>query len=413
MATFKAVVRTSKEKDSKKRKILISVVHNRKTRYIPTGFNIIPDLFDNITGTPKEKYENARYLRLELQRIINNYEEFIINKIGNRVINMDCTQLVKELESINTKKHDFFSFAEKIMNDFKKNGQLRTYQIYFDAVKKLKEFSKKDHLEFTDINFGYLTTFENHLKQEGLSINTIGLHLREIRSIFNKAIDFEIIEQNIYPFRRFEIKETSTLKRNVSIETIQKIKNAKFDNPNWNIAKDVFMLMFYLIGINIKDLFYLEKNSIESDRLYYIRYKTTKNYSILLGPEAKELIEKYKGENKLFWFFDQYPKYTYMNAFLNYNLSKICKKLEIPEITTYYARHSWATIAYKLGATKYEISLALGHGAKTVTDVYIDYNSDIVDKLNHKVITAIRGESHLLPSPISQLHLSVMGYQGN
>lgn len=145
------------------------------------------------------------------------------------------------------------------------------------------------------------------------------------------------------------------------------------------------MLIFYLIGINTKDLFSLTSKNAVNGRIEYRRAKTGRWYSIKLEPEAMVLIERYKGKNYLLSVLDEYGNYKDFQHRMNDNLSEIGPTVRkglggkkyreplFPELTTYWARHSWATIAHKIGISKDVISMALGHsfGCKT-TDIYID-----------------------------------------
>lgn len=161
------------------------------------------------------------------------------------------------------------------------------------------------------------------------------------------------------------------------------------------------MLMFYLIGINGIDLFHLK--GITDGRIEYKREKTGKLYSIKVEPEAMEIINRYKGKEYLLNILEDnnYNYRKYMTA-MNRGLQKLGdferkglggKKIRdvlFPQITSYWARHTWATIAHKIGVSKDVISLALGHeyGCKT-TGIYIDYDLEKVDNANRQVLDYI------------------------
>jgi len=154
------------------------------------------------------------------------------------------------------------------------------------------------------------------------------------------------------------------------------------------VARDVFMLSFYLIGINIKDLCSLKE--IQDGRIEFNRAKTGRPYSLKVYPEAQEIINKYKGNRWLLNFSDLYTDYRNLNKIINKKLKTIGGKVDINlPIATYYARHSWATIASSLNISKDIIQHALGHGLNTVTDLYVDFDLNKVDEANLKVIQAI------------------------
>ncbi len=145
---------------------------------------------------------------------------------------------------------------------------------------------------------------------------------------------------------------------------------------------DMFLLMFLLIGINVSDLFALTKENIVRGRLEYDRAKTGRHYSILLHPEALRIIEKYKGENKLLRFSEHFRNVDVATVMINKKLAKVR-----PGLTTYYARHTWASIAFNIGIQKDVVSLALGHSfGVRVTDTYINADLSRVDEANRRVI---------------------------
>jgi len=158
---------------------------------------------------------------------------------------------------------------------------------------------------------------------------------------------------------------------------------------------DIFMLIFYLIGINLVDLTHLKK--IDNGYIEYTRSKTNRPYLIKVEPEAFEIINRYKGTNYLINILDNYTNYTSFTSKINAQLkriglvytdskgNKITKPL-FPYLTTYYARHTWATIAASLDIPKETIAAALGHGGNTVTDIYINFDQKKIDQANRKVI---------------------------
>jgi len=154
------------------------------------------------------------------------------------------------------------------------------------------------------------------------------------------------------------------------------------------MSRDCFILSFLLIGINNIDLYKLEKSDISNaGRLVYQRRKTSRDYNIWIHPYALELIDKYKGEgNKLLYFSDKYVDHAGFTRALNTGLKEIAKSLDIPKLTMYYARHTWATFAGELDIPKETIKKGLGHGIDDVTDIYIKFNPKKVDKANKKVI---------------------------
>ena len=160
------------------------------------------------------------------------------------------------------------------------------------------------------------------------------------------------------------------------------------------------MLMFYFIGINAADLFLARKKDVVNGRLEYKRAKTGKLYSILIQPEAQAIINRYAGTGEyLLNVMDEYKNYKDFLHRMNIGLQQIGamervgrggKKIReplFPDISSYWSRHTWATVAAQLDTPKDIISEALGHeyGSST-TSIYINFNRTKVDEANRKVI---------------------------
>lgn len=270
-----------------------------------------------------------------------------------------------------------------------------TAGIYKTTYNKLSAYCDMATLRPEDITPAWLRSLEAWLSATS-SVNTISVHMRNIRAVMNYAID-EGKTAN-YPFRKYRIRQEQTEKRSLTPENLARLR----DYPCTRIQRpyrDLFMLIFYLIGINTIDLFHLRPESLRDGRIHYRREKTGRLYSIRLEPEAEEIINRYRGNAYLIDVLDTYKNYVDFRHRMNENLRKIGeferkgrggKKTvhpAFPGLTTYWARHTWATIAASLDIPKETIAAALGHelGNKT-TSIYIDFDQRKVDEANRKVI---------------------------
>ncbi len=168
-----------------------------------------------------------------------------------------------------------------------------TIETYEGSKSKVIAFGK-------DVSFGcidkkWLVDFDNYMIGAGLSTNTRSIHMRNIRAVFNYAIDEGVTEN--YPFRKFSIKTEETRKRSLTVEQLVTLRDFPCEGYQAKY-RDMFMLMFYLIGINGIDLF--SAKELNNGRLEYRRAKTDKLYSIKVEPEAQAIIDQYKGKNT-FW----------------------------------------------------------------------------------------------------------------
>lgn len=273
----------------------------------------------------------------------------------------------------------------------------RTREAYEDTKKKIMNYDA--NCTFESIDRTWLQEFERWMINDGLKINTIGIHMRNLRAVFNYAIDEE--KTTLYPFRKYKIKKEETRKRSLTLEQLRLLRDYPCE-PYQERYRDMFMLMLYLIGINAVDLF--NAKELINGRLEYKRAKTGKLYSIKVEPEAMEIIERYKGKKYLLNVLDEYSNYKDFLHRMGMELKKIgeCKRSGLggkkhitplfPDLSSYWARHTWATLAAQLDVPKETIAAALGHEiGMAVTSIYIDFNQSKIDEANRKVLDYVRG----------------------
>lgn len=363
--------------------IKIRISKNKEKAYLSTGISVNPDCEWN--GQEIIKHTSAKLYNLKLRNLKTQIEEILFKLKLENSLNGSIYEIRDHIDAIINPKQKiktgtFYEYFIKFMD--LKSG--RTKEIYDATLNHIKKFIPEDYskLNFEDITVDWINRLDINISKTSTSKNARNIHLRNIRAVFNYAIDNEAT--TLYPFRRFKIKSEPTKKRNLPLETIRAI--ISMDNLfDWEVKyRDFFVLSFMLIGINVVDLCNLKE--INNGRIDYIRAKTHKQYSVKLEPEILTLLDKYKGEKNLLNFMDTYSDYrNFYNNLVN-GLNSIRDKLGLKELTTYWARHSWATIARKIGISKDTIRQALGHGSPTVTDIYIEEDYCDVDEANRKVL---------------------------
>jgi integrase len=338
------------------------------------------------------KHPNAKTLNIYLNKILNQAQETIfINQVSG-YSNLSAQQIRDKLEAnlFSVGKVTFLQYYENFMN--KKSGG--TYEVYLNTYNRLKSYIKTD-ICFEEINKSWLQDFEMFLSSTNRK-NSCNIHLRNIRAVFNDAIDNEVTTN--YPFRTFKIKAEQTAKRSLTIDELRFIF---FDMQveEWQEKYlDYFKLIFLLCGINTIDLANLKE--IKNGRVEYRRAKTHKLYSIKVEPEAMEIINRHKGVHNLLDILDYGDEVKdfknwrrrfneCLSSFGEVTIGKQGKKTikpYFPELTSYWARHTWATIAAELDIPKETIAKALGHSDNSVTDIYINFDRNKIDEANRKVI---------------------------
>lgn len=396
MATISFYLDTRATGWDKPAPLKISIRHRNKATFIPTGISLLPEQWDDVTRKVvnhpnRMTYNNAlarRILDVESE-VLRLSEQGILSFMKMAELRAAIMQMLDPQPEIDTTK----LFVARFRRFIERKDNERTREIYEATLSRIYAYDKRcELLTFEDVDKAWLTQFDKFLARTSPSVNARSIHLRNIRAVFNDAIDDEITHN--YPFRKFKIKRAPTAKRSLSVEALREL----FDYPVEEHQRkylDIFKLSFFLIGINIGDLCKLKR--INGGRIDYERAKTHRLYSVKVEPEALAIIEQYKGKAWLLDPLDRYDNYKQYARRLNGALQAI-GEVEIGKqgaktirplydnITTYWARHSWATIAASLDIPKETIAAALGHGGNTVTDIYIDFDQRKVDDANRRVI---------------------------
>lgn len=277
-----------------------------------------------------------------------------------------------------------------------------TMEVYTRTIDTLSRF---DHdlasRRMEQVDRRYLEDFEKFCRRT-MSVNTTSILLRNIRTVFNDARDDGVTTN--YPFRGFKIRQEETRKRCLSAERLRQLMSMELPESQVRY-RDYFMLMFYLIGVNTVDLFNARPCDLEDGRLNYRREKTGKLYSVKVEPEAMAIIMKYKGKTHLLEAMDNHDDFLSWRTQLNKRLKalgqitgkrgKVIGDGPFPELSTYWARHTWATLAYQIGIPVDTIAQALGHSDRShsVTFTYIKTDQRRVDEANRKLIDFVNGIS--------------------
>lgn len=372
--------------------LTLRLTHMRTTAYIRLGIKLTPEQWDGIKVI---KHPRAGMLNNQLIAHKADIDCLLYELDRKGKLKGKKASEIKDMLAEKESDPDSMTFGKylKLYTERKTGLTKHTYEYTY---KVLSEYENIDTISFEEITPKWLEGFDSWCQS---SNNTKGLHYRNIRAVFNDAINEEITSN--YPFRKFKIKKTEPKQRSLSIEELRKFWYWSVE-PQQEKYHDMFKLTFLMRGINIKDLCMLTKENIRAGRIIYNRAKTGKPYSIKIEPEIQELLDKYKGKTYLIDILDRYKNYVDYNRRLNKELGRIGTiKIEkrgkktitpvLPGITTYWARHSFATIGhYDCGISMDIISDLLGHSnGLQVTNIYIRKNERIADEAARKIIDKV------------------------
>lgn len=396
MASVKLTLDTRKARKDGKYPLKISVTHNGSA-LVSTGIYLLPDQFINgeVVNCKGYKAINnmAQSLLFSAQKTLFDFK--MSGRLNLSKVSDLKNAISNSIGQYQEEEDEPYLFKDHLQKFIDAKSNSRTKEIYKHTLNKMAEFSDIENLTFEHINFAWLKSFDVFMSGS-CGVNARAIHMRNIRAIFNDAIDYDLISQSLYPFRKFKIKKEKTPKRALTVEQLATLATYPCEEY-LEKYRDLFMLIFYLVGINTVDILHLKEENVINGRIEYRRAKTGTLYSIAILPEAMELINKYRGKKYLLSFMDNYEKYKDFTKRMNDNLQKIGEvkvlkhgKKEIaplfPDLTTYWARHTWATFAAYLDIPEKTIAESLGHVDNSTTGIYIDFDKRKIDEANKKVI---------------------------
>lgn len=398
MATLKALIKKDKLRSDKTWNVLIRLTHERKIRYISTTMYV-------------SKKDITSGFKIKNQQIIDKCEELIkvyrekINKLNLELNSMAIDDIVDYLKTSKDNKEgiDFVSFSHKWCAS---HTEIKGIKNYTTAINSFCTFFGRESILCSEVTVQKLREFEMSLAEkkraQSLYPSAIVRLFMEAREYYNdEDNDIIRIKQSL---SKFKPKQQNVAEKRALSEEIVK---AIFKLPYLNIkirgfqcrrdlAKDCFMLSFCLMGMNSADLY----NATEFDGEYitYYRTKTKDRRSdgakmiIRVHPIIKELLEKYKGKERVFNFHERFSSMSDLNRSINIGLKEIGKEIGVDNLQFYAARHSMATIAInKVGISKYIVNEMLCHTDQSmrITDLYIQKDFTPINEANFRLLNYI------------------------
>lgn len=363
----------------------IRICKDRKVRYINLGVSTKLEEWDFEKNRPKSTCPN----REMLEKLISNK----ICEVRNKIVELksdnkdfSATTLVEKI-SHPTKAitvGELFKQHIHCLEEEKRTGyRLSIQQTYNSLIK----FNRHLDIPFSEMDCNWLKKYEVWLRKQDKSENTIGIRFRNIRMIFNLAVNMELVKPECYPFKKFKVSklQQETAKRALNKAEIQAIINYPTEGKDFytKLAVDLFTFSYFMGGINFADMAYLTGKNITEGRLIYNRRKTSKLINLPLQEVAIRVLKKYEDSSKRYLFpilsnihKTEQQKLNRLHKVItkvNKALKAIGEESGIPiKLTTYCARHSYATVLKRAGVATSIISESLGHSSEKITQIYLD-----------------------------------------
>lgn len=401
MASIKIILRDKPTKEGLY-PVVLRVIKSRKSKLISLGLECIKKDWDEENNQFKKTHPNHiqrnRLLLKHKDRALKIIDEFSMDETD-----FTLEQFEEKFRGIEPNKTTVLEFWDEVISDLIKSGKVGNAKALNETKNSLFSFHKKHNLMFKEITPGFLEKYEVYLRENNNSDGGVAFKMRELRSIYNKALNKKVVDEKYYPFKVYKISrlKVGNIKKALSRDEIRLIENIDESKyPDLAEAKRLFMFSYYCRGINYFDIMQLKWSNISENRISYIRSKTKGRFSIEILPPVKEILSYYKNT-----FFDtgyvfpillsenmtatqiQNRKHKKLKKFNN-DLKKIAKIVGIDKpLSSYVARHSYATNLKQLGVSTDRISQSMGHKNLAITTAYLkDFEDDVIDRENEKLL---------------------------
>ncbi len=365
------------------------------------GYSVTPDEWVKL----KKEDNNSKLAKLIEKRQTD--ADTILNRYEYDGIEFTVDEFYNEWARRQKGKMTVFKFFDERIQELKKDKRPGNATVYNTAKNYLSNYRKGKDLRFTDLTPQFLKKFKSYLENEqGLSGNTMSIYLRTLRAVYNAAIEDNHVSRDLYPFgkRKFNIAQLSeeTLKRALAIGEVKKLYSVNLkEHPELMDARNVFIFSYLVRGIQFYDISHLTWENVQDNRLIYRRAKTKVYFNVKIQPGTSEILRFYKDKNPgnkyIFSILDSRIHKTELQIHnrINKTRKNINRKLRLvailadidKPITTYWARHTYASVHRFKGTPTPMIKELMRHSSEKVTEIYLqNWKNDDLDKLDENLL---------------------------
>lgn len=378
-----------------------AITHNRNTRQLKTDHRLYPEEWDmrhtevNLKSAPKERKEHLLSLKKKLKKESQLWA-FLIRQFDLKQQDYQPEELISSFSTAKEKSLLFY-FMQQTIERIRLLGRESSAENYEATFRSFQKFRQGKDLLLLEIDSELMVEYEAWLKKGGTSPNTSSFYMRNLRSIYNQAVEKMLTPQK-FPFKKVYTGIGKTLKRAIDLDTIREIREMEFSAGNsLDYARDLFLFSFYTRGMSFVDMAYLKRSDLQNGVLSYRRRKTGQLLTIKWEKCMQDIIDKHEIQGSEYLLPIIKPtepdRKQYRNAshWINYKLKEIGRRLSLPiQLTLYVARHSWASIAKSKQIPVSVISECMGHESEYTTQIYLaSLDTATIDNANRIVIQSV------------------------
>lgn len=393
-ATVNVLCYKSKTLSNGEHPIMLRVCKGGKKKYVGLGISVNPKYWDFEKSKPKRNCPN----REQIIKAINEQEQ----KYSEQILEFSTEQreyspatLIEAVAPVRKAKT-----VDDLFNDYicqlKDEGRLG-YALSVQQVRNsLLKFKGHSDIFFSEIDVNWLKSYESWLRCCKLEDNTIGIRFRTLRAVYNLALTEGLVKTDLYPFKKYKVSKLhkETAKRAITKEQVKQVIEYDVSEARFykKLAVDMFTFSYLMGGINFTDMAFLTDKNIDGGRMVYVRQKTKKLIILPLQEKAVEIMNRYRSPQRKYIFpildnRERTPRQIRNRIYdvlanVNGHLNDIGKELGIElKISSYTARHSYATVLKRSGVSTSIISESLGHSSERITQIYLDsFDNEQVDE---------------------------------
>lgn len=398
-ATISVICYKSKTLSNGEHPLMLRIAQNGKSKYKSLKISVAVKHWDFDRNVPKPNCPSKDLINKIILKTKLEYQQKVLEKKANEE-EFTASSLIHEQKN-EIKAMTVEDFYKQLIKELKEKGQIGNSYAYLNSYDTLKNFNKGKKLNYTfsHIDVVFCKKFEDWMRRKGNKDTTISYQFRTLRATFNRAISAKIVSKEKNPFYEFKLSHlnTKTMKRALSKSDILKIMDADCHDKSElsQLAHDLFCFSYLCGGISLVDMANLTPENIIEGRLIYQRQKTHGSINLQLSDRALQIISKYSDYQKNANYFfpilhckrhvTPMQKHNRVRKYclhINHELKILAKELNITaNVTTYVARHSFATILKKSGVNIGIISQALGHQDIKTTQIYLSkFDNEQVDE---------------------------------
>lgn len=400
MASIKVKFRASSVTDHEGA-IYYQIIHERKVRQLPTDYRVFLSEWDEkraivIVSRATERKPLLLSIRERIRWDLERLKRIAL-KLDAGGMEYTADDVIEEFNRYSL-EFSLFNFMENIIAKLKQNGKTRTSETYRSAINSFKKFRKDEDLMLDLVTSETMEAYEAWLKNRGVAPNTISFYTRILRAVYNRAVEEGIID-NRKPFRHVYTGIDKTVKRALPLATLKLIKKLDLSlTPVLDLARDMFLMSFYLRGMSFIDMAFLKKTDLKNGYVTYRRRKTGQQLVIAWTKEMQAILDKYP-ENRSDYLLpiirnpatNERSVYRNMGYNINHNLKRIAEMVGVTiPLTLYVARHSWASAAKTKGIPLSVISEGMGHDSEATTQIYLaSLDTTLIDQANSLILSSL------------------------